>query len=413
MPAPITHTQLQHLQPPSRKHTMTNPHPLRLLALAALLSAGVGPALAQDRGHPYVGLSVGQARAHLDEEAIASGLVGSGFAVTSITSDRRDTAYRLFGGYQFNPWLAMELGYFDLGKFGFNALTSPAGSLADELRVRGIGLDLVGTLPLTERLSALARVGSQFSRTTSTMAGSGGVLIGEQSTKQRGTNVKLGAGLQYAFDPSFVVRAEGERYRVNDPSGGHGNVNVVSLSLVFPFGRAAEPARRAQAMPSYTVPAPAPVAPVAQAAPEPMPVLEAAAPPPPAPVVQRRRVSYSAESLFAFDQSEIRLEGKAALDHFARELAGAQYDQVSVEGHTDRLGSQAYNQKLSDQRAEAVKAYLVSAGRIDPSKISAIGKSESSPVTKPEDCRGQQASARLILCLQPDRRVDIEVVGSR
>lgn len=103
----------------------------------------------------------------------------------------------------------------------------------------------------------------------------------------------------------------------------------------------------------------------------------------------------------------------SALDSFARELQGVQFDQVVVEGHTDRLGAEEYNQTLSLQRAEAVKAYLISNGRIDAGKISAVGKGESSPVTNAEDCKGISANPRLIACLQPDRRVDAEVTGTK
>ncbi len=126
-----------------------------------------------------------------------------------------------------------------------------------------------------------------------------------------------------------------------------------------------------------------------------------------------RRVSFSAESMFTFDKSALRPEGAAALDTFARELEGTQYEIITVEGHTDRLGTQEYNQTLSQQRAEAVKAYLVTTGKISPGKINAVGKSEAGAVTKREDCVGDKASARLIACLQPDRRVEVEVVGRR
>ena len=131
----------------------------------------------------------------------------------------------------------------------------------------------------------------------------------------------------------------------------------------------------------------------------------------PAPV-ERRRVSFSAESLFAFDKTAIKPDGKAALDRFASELRGTQYDRVVVTGHADRLGSNAYNQRLSTQRAESVKAYLISAG-VDTNKISAAGKGETMPVTKPGDCRGNKRTAALVACLQPDRRVDVEVTATK
>lgn len=127
----------------------------------------------------------------------------------------------------------------------------------------------------------------------------------------------------------------------------------------------------------------------------------------------RRRVSFQAESLFGFDKSALRPEGRAALDTFASELASTQFDTVMVEGHTDRLGSSAYNQRLSTQRANAVKSYLVASGKVDAGKVMAVGKGESMPQTQAGDCKGKAANAKLIACLQPDRRVEIEVVGTR
>ena len=109
----------------------------------------------------------------------------------------------------------------------------------------------------------------------------------------------------------------------------------------------------------------------------------------------------------------MRPDGKAALDTFASELRGTRFNTIVVEGNTDRLGSDAYNQKLSEQRAQSVKAYLTNTSGIDGSRISAVGKGETNPVTKPGDCKGNKATAALIACLQPDRRVDVEVVGER
>lgn len=186
---------------------------------------------------------------------------------------------------------------------------------------------------------------------------------------------------------------------------------MYSVSLVFPFGRSPAPAPRA----AYVAPTPPP-------APMPEPVVVVQAPPapvvvmvvpPPTPVVVPRRVSYSSEAMFGFDATVVRPEGRTALDSFASELAGTEYSNIVVEGHTDRLGSTEYNEKLSMQRAEAVKDYLVRSGRVEPSKISAVAKGESTPVTQPQDCKGNAKSAALIACLQPDRRVEIEVSGTR
>jgi len=80
-------------------------------------------------------------------------------------------------------------------------------------------------------------------------------------------------------------------------------------------------------------------------------------------------------------------------------------------GHTDRLGSDAYNQKLSERRAASVKTYLVSKG-IDANRVYTEGKGEKNPVTKADQCPGPK-SKKVIECLQPDRRVDIELIGTK
>ena len=393
---------------------------LRRLGWAGLGLLVTLPALAQapEPGYFYGGLSVGKARAKIDQDRINASLLGADLSTTAMTLNERDTAYKVFGGYQFNRYLALEGGYFKLGKFGFTSTTVPAGSLTGDIRLQGVNLDLVASLPLSERWSVLGRVGVQDAKADDRFAGSGAVSVLNPNPSKREVNAKFGGGLQYAFSPSFLVRAEAERYRVNDAVGNHGNVNTVSLSLVFPFGRAAQATPRPVAAAVYEAPArmtepmPAPMAAPAPApAPTPAPVV--VSPPVAAAVPQPQRVSFSADSLFAFDRAEVRPDGKLALDRFARQLDGTRFDVVVVEGHTDRLGSTAYNQRLSEQRANAVKAYLTSAGRVDGNKIRALGKGKSQPVTRPEDCKGSHQTAKLIACLQPDRRVDVEVTGSR
>ncbi len=389
---------------------MTPTHALRLLSLAGLGSLFALTSLAQEGGYYYGGLSVGQSRAKIDEERITAGLLAAGLRTTAMARDESDTAYKLFGGYQFNRHFALEAGYFNLGEFGFTSTTTPAGQLDGRIKLQGLNLDLVGTLPLGERWSAIARVGAHNTRARDSFTGGGAVSVANPNPSKRETNFKLGAGLQYAFSPSFLVRAEAERYRINDAVGNRGDVNMFSVSLVVPFGRTAAPAARtvaapADTTPAYVAPAPAPAPTVAQA--------PAAAP---APTPERRRVSFSTDSLFGFDESTVRPEGKSALDDVVRQIGSTRVDVITVEGHTDRLGSPSYNQRLSLQRAESVKAYLVRSGGVDAAKVSAVGRGESMPITQPDDCQARtvgKADAKLIACLQPDRRVEVEVAGTR
>lgn len=157
-------------------------------------------------------------------------------------------------------------------------------------------------------------------------------------------------------------------------------------------------------------PAEAPVPMQAAVTPEPVPAPIFI----PAPVPQRvmpQKVSFSADTLFAFDKSTLKPEGKSELDGFVKDLDGVNYESIHVTGHTDRIGSPQYNQKLSERRANEVRDYLVSKD-IPANRIAVEGKGESQPTTQLGDCTGPR-SQKLIACLQPDRRVDIEVAGTK
>jgi len=126
---------------------------------------------------------------------------------------------------------------------------------------------------------------------------------------------------------------------------------------------------------------------------------------------QLEKVVVDAGALFDFDAYQLRPEGRAALDDFVSRLKGTTLGMIRAVGHADRLGSEGYNQILSEDRAEAVKAYLVSKG-IEPDRVRAEGRGARQPVTKPGECAGGK-NAKIIACLQADRRVGIEVAGTR
>ncbi len=379
---------------------------LRLLSLASLTTLASQPLFAQEHRYYYGGISAGQSQSQINANRTVDTLIGAGVAAPMGASTMQDTGYKLFGGYQFNRNFGMELGYFNLGKFSYSTNT-PAGPLNGKYDVEGLNLDLVATISVSERWSVLGRLGAQYANTRSTFAGSGLGAIANTSPNKEDSNLKVGMGLQYELSRSLFLRGEAERYRINDALDNRGDVDLVSLSLVMPIGRAA----RERPMPTpvaYVAPTPVPTPPPPAPEVAPAPMVVAPAPPPVA-----RRMQFSADSLFSFDQGAMRPDGKAALDTFASELRGTRFNTIVVEGNTDRLGAPAYNQKLSEQRAQAVKAYLTNTIGIDGARISAVGKGETNPVTKLEDCKGNKATAALIACLQPDRRVDVEVVGER
>ena len=122
------------------------------------------------------------------------------------------------------------------------------------------------------------------------------------------------------------------------------------------------------------------------------------------------KVTVAADALFDFNKSTLRPEGKQKLDEVAAKADKLVLEVVIAVGHADRIGSAAYNQKLSEKRAASVKDYLVSKG-IPANRVYTEGKGSSQPVTKPGQCKGPK-SAKVIACLQPDRRVDIEIIGT-
>lgn len=158
--------------------------------------------------------------------------------------------------------------------------------------------------------------------------------------------------------------------------------------------------------PNYVAP---PVAVIEQ----PEPVRPPAPPPPPmvvvVPVVER--ITLDADALFDFDKATLRPAGRVALDDFVSRLKGIDPEMITAIGYTDRLGSTAYNQRLSEQRAQTVRAYLIDHG-IQPDRVQAEGRGEAEPVTAAGECQGKQSS-KVIACLQRDRRVEVEVKGNK
>ena len=128
----------------------------------------------------------------------------------------------------------------------------------------------------------------------------------------------------------------------------------------------------------------------------------AAAPAAAAPAAVASKVTFAADAFFDFDKSVLKPEGKAKLDDLVSKVQGINLEVIVAVGHTDSVGSDAYNQKLSERRAQAVKAYLESKG-IDKSRVYTEGKGEKQPVA---DNKTKEGRAK-------NRRVEIEVVGTK
>jgi OOP family OmpA-OmpF porin len=168
------------------------------------------------------------------------------------------------------------------------------------------------------------------------------------------------------------------------------------------------------AVPRASVAVPPPVAAAPAPAPEPAPIAAAPAPEPTPPIVIEK-VSLSTDVLFGFNKAELTEAGQQNLDQLAKNAQGANVEQVVLTGHADRIGSEDYNKELSEKRAQAVADYLASKG-VDQSRLQVEGRGEAEPITGSQCQRlGKESNKnqKLISCLQPDRRVDASLLGSR
>jgi OmpA-OmpF porin, OOP family len=156
--------------------------------------------------------------------------------------------------------------------------------------------------------------------------------------------------------------------------------------------------RRVAAVPAPE-PEPAPPAPAAAAPAEPVAPPQQLAEPAPAPMPEK--LSLSTDALFNFDKADLRPDAKAELDSLLERMRASNVDEISLVGHTDSIGTDAYNQKLSERRADAVKAYLVSQG-MPAEKIHTEGRGEREPVADNKTKEGRQEN----------RRVDVAVAGT-
>ena len=349
------------------------------LGLVGFAAVSGQAALAAESGW-YGGLSIGQSKGWISHDRIATQV---GVPVTGISFDDEDTdvGYKLLGGYKFNKHFAVEGGYFNLGQFGFTASYAPASSFTGSMKLQGVNLDALGILPLTEKFSAFGRLGVIYAEAKDTFTGTGagaGVAASAPNPKKSDTNYKYGVGLQYDFTRALSMRGEWERYRVNDAVGNKGDIDMVSVGLVYMFGTS-EPAPKAAAPAPY-------VAPVAAAA---APVLVIV------PIVAKIQQYCSILDIqFEINKSTVQREAEEKLDTVVTFMRKYPNTTAVIEGHTDEVGASGDNMRLSQSRADSMVNYLASKG-IARTRLQAVGYGETRPIADNSTEIGKRLNRRI------------------
>ncbi|MBP2197148.1 MULTISPECIES: porin OmpA [Pantoea] len=317
----------------------------------------------------YTGAKLGWSQYH------DKGNYGNGYVNNDGPTHQDQLGAGAFLGYQANPYLGFELGYDWLGRMPYKG-----NNINGAFKAQGVQLAAKLSYPITDDLDVYTRLGGMVWRADSTQ-NNNGVRISDHDT---GVSPLAAVGVEYALTQNWAARLD---YQWVNNIGDAGTVgarpdnSMLSVGVSYRFGQD-------EAAAPVVAPAPAP-----------------------APVVETKRFTLKSDVLFNFNKATLKPEGQQALDQLYSQLSSLdpKDGSVVVLGFTDRIGSEQYNQKLSEKRAQSVVDYLVSKG-IPSNKISARGMGKSNPVTG-NTCDSVKGRNALIDCLAPDRRVEIDVKG--
>jgi OOP family OmpA-OmpF porin len=269
-------------------------------------------------------------------------------------------------GYLFNEFLAVEAGYVNLGQFTYKA-TSTTTTTNGSYKLQGA--DVLAHLPLFfDGFSLTARGGLLYAHLKEEYSNTG-------SYTKNGLGFKYGLGAQYDFSPAWGLRGELENYHLEESFAGGADMQLFSIGVVYRFGVKEE-----------VIPEPEPIV-IIKEVQIPAESIVITTPPPPA-----ERIVLASDALFDFDQAKLLQQGQAALKKLAQNIT--ENDRLIITGHTDNVGTEEYNLKLSDKRANAVKDYLVLQG-ISSEQIETEAKGESEPVADNDTDEGRTANRRV------------------
>ncbi|OBX09631.1 membrane protein [Gallibacterium salpingitidis] len=288
---------------------------------------------------------------------------------------RNSETYGVFGGYQITDNFAVEAGYDFYGKL--------RGHDGDSERARhtahGLNLSLKASYPVAyvDGLDVYGRLGAALIRSDYSVHEDGKKTLSEHKLK---VSPVFAAGVEYAILPELAARLEyqwvakvGKVNQSADDVSYSPSIGSVSLGLSYRFGQGQQ---------------------------APAPAVE----------VVNKKFALSSDVLFAFGKANLKPEAAQSLDNLQQEISKVgNLSSVEVAGYTDRIGSDKYNLKLSQDRANTVANYLVSKS-VSPDVIKAVGYGKANPVTG-NTCDAVKGRKALIACLAPDRRVEVSVSG--
>ena len=345
------------------------------LVVAGLAAASVAQAAPQENTF-YAGVKAGQASFHDGDGVRALARENSaGYHRNSFT-------YGVFGGYQIlnqdNLGLAVELGYDDFGR----AKGRKGGKTFAKHTNHGAHLSLKGSYEVLEGLDVYGKAGVALVRSDYKFYDPTRVHgVGRHSLRTSGL---FAVGAEYAVLPELAVRLEYQwltrvgKFREQDRPNSAINYNPwigsINAGISYRFGQGEAPVVAAPEMVSKTF-------------------------------------SLNSDVTFAFGKANLKPQAQATLDSVYGEISQVKSAKVAVAGYTDRIGSDAFNVKLSQERADSVANYFVAKG-VAADAISATGYGEANPVTG-ATCDQVKGRKALIACLAPDRRVEIAVNGTK
>jgi outer membrane protein OmpA-like peptidoglycan-associated protein len=401
-----------------------------LLALAMIAT----PAMAAERSGFYIGGDVGQSNWNLTERdandltnALADGLAGAGNA-TILSTDNdfsdTDTTYSLFVGYQIVPWLALEATWMDLGSmnvetsgtFGYTTVNPPpvgvpnggSYSTRTEFESSGPAVSALLMLPFMEAWNVFGRLGyymgdNELSANFDAQDTRLGVPIGPPyaanfSESDDSGVFMWGAGVSYTWDQRVSFRLEYTNLTDVVELGGDNasDMERFTLGVAYRFGRVEEPMAAVAAPVAVAAAAPTKCADADNDG-----VCDTADRCPNTPAGDRVgpfgcSCDVTIRTHFAFDSAELTAQDKAELERVAARLKELEFVGGTATGHTDSVGDEAYNQKLSERRAQAVVDFLYAQG-VSPGRITAIGMGEVKPIADNATEEGRAQNRRVTI----------------